>query len=220
MKRLKLIINRIIIKYMLKINKKNIVLGRKSIFDCVVFSGNNYLGRNSQIYNSSIGYCSYIGENTFVNNTEIGMYCSIGPAVRIGPGRHPTTKFVTTSPFFYSKKDFKNFSYVDKDSYVSSLPVFIGNDVWIACNVIILDGVTIHDGAIIAAGSIVAEDVPAYSIVGGIPAKVIKYRFEKHQIEFLLKYKWWNKPSSWLMENVELFHDIDNFILKTENVFN
>ncbi|ELA7570041.1 CatB-related O-acetyltransferase [Vibrio alginolyticus] len=71
--------------------------------------------------------------------------------------------------------------------------IVIGNDVWIGVNAIILSGVKIGHGSIVAAGSVVTKDVPDYSIVGGNPAKVIKYRFEKHEIKSLLEERWWEK---------------------------
>ena len=69
----------------------------------------------------------------------------------------------------------------------------IGNDVWIGLNATILDGVTIGDGAIVAAGAVVTKDVPPYAVVAGVPAKIIKYRFTESQIDFLLKFRWWEK---------------------------
>ena len=89
----------------------------------------------------------------------------------------------------------------------------IGNDVWIGEDVKILGGVTIGDGALVAAGAVVIRDVPPYTIVGGVPAKVIKSRFEPSQVEFLLKFQWWNKDEDWIKNNVEKFQDITQFYL-------
>jgi acetyltransferase-like isoleucine patch superfamily enzyme len=88
--------------------------------------------------------------------------------------------------------------------------VTIGNDVWLGANVIVLDNITIADGAIVAANSVVTKDVPPYAIVGGTPAKLIKYRFDEADIAFLLEYQWWDKDINWLRENLSLFHDIRN----------
>ena len=66
-------------------------------------------------------------------------------------------------------------------------------------------------------GSIVTKDVPPYAIVGGVPAKVIKYRFSEEQIKKLLDYKWWDKEDVWLKNNYKNFHNIENFIDLIEN---
>ena len=75
-----------------------------------------------------------------------------------------------------------------------------------------ISGVHIGDGAIIAAGAVVTKDVPPYAIVAGVPAKVVRYRFEKEQIEVLEQIKWWNKDEEWILKNVDRFKDIDSFI--------
>lgn len=72
--------------------------------------------------------------------------------------------------------------------------VKIGNDVWIGTRAMILDGITIGDGAVIGAGAVVTKNVPPYAIVGGVPAKIIKYRFSQDKINELLASQWWNDP--------------------------
>lgn len=74
----------------------------------------------------------------------------------------------------------------------SNLDVIIGNDVWIGCRVTIMAGVTIGDGAVIGSGAVVTRDVPPYAVVGGVPAKIIKYRFDEQTINRLRAVKWWN----------------------------
>lgn len=133
-----------------------------------------------------IGDGTYICSNTFIYNCEkIGKYCSIARDVAIGVGNHPTNWLLTT-PLFYSKSR----GIVSENLYIdtnSKKAVIIGNDVWIGTKAIILSGVKIGDGAIIAAGAVVTKDIEPYSIVGGVPAKIISYRFEKDIINKLKK---------------------------------
>jgi acetyltransferase-like isoleucine patch superfamily enzyme len=127
-------------------------------------------------------------------------------------GIHPSRDFVSTHPIFFSTKKQVGITFADKDYFQEEKGIKIGNDVWIGANVIILDGVTIGDGAIIGAGAVVTKDVPPYSIYGGVPAKLIRYRFEQKTIDFLVKFKWWNKDEEWLKTNFQDFHNIDTFL--------
>lgn len=92
--------------------------------------------------------------------------------------------------------------------------VIIGNDVWIGHGATIMGGVTIRDGAIVAANATVTRDVPPYAIVGGLPAKVLSYRFSEAQINALLKIKWWDWPAEKIHDHASEFLDIDSFIAK------
>ena len=87
--------------------------------------------------------------------------------------------------------------------------VVIGNDCWINSYVTIISGVTIGDGAVVLAGAVVTRNVPPYAIVAGVPAKVIKYRYEKQDCDWLLQTQWWNKDEEWLRENWKAFNDIE-----------
>lgn len=88
-------------------------------------------------------------------------------------------------------------------------PVTIGNDCWIGQRAILIGGITIGDGAVVMAGAVVTKDVPPYAMVGGVPAKIIKYRYDEETIDFLLKAQWWNRPIEWLKENHALLCDIE-----------
>jgi len=181
--------------------------------------GNNLLDANSKLSHSEIGRCSYLGNGTYLDHCKIGRYTSIGPNVKNIVGQHPTTKFVSTHPVFYSDMKQIGFSYVEKSifnefRYADNEKKFyniIGNDVWIGANVCILGGIKIGDGAVIAAGAVVTKDVPSYAIVGGVPAKIIRYRFTSEQIEWLLCFQWWNKEINWIKSNSRLFSDINKF---------
>jgi virginiamycin A acetyltransferase len=156
---------------------------------------------------------SYIARNSNVSNAEIGKFCSIGPNFKAGLGRHPTNG-ISTSPMFYSTARQNGFSLVKEDIFEESKSITIGNDVFIGANVTVLDGVKIADGAIIGAGAVVTKDIPPYAIAVGIPAKVIKYRFDKDIIEGLLKKKWWNLSSDKLNLVEKHFFDLSGFLNK------
>ncbi|MGN1275552.1 MAG: CatB-related O-acetyltransferase, partial [Floccifex sp.] len=81
----------------------------------------------------------------------------------------------------------------------------IGNDVWIGNNVTILAGVSVGDGAVLAAGAVVTKDVPPYAIVGGVPAKILRFRFDDGTIKELQKLEWWNKNPDWIKEHKDQF---------------
>lgn len=99
-------------------------------------------------------------------------------------------------------------------------PIEIGNDVWIGANVVILPGVKIGDGAILAAGAIVTKDVEPYAIVGGVPAKHIKYRFPEEMRKSFLRIKWWNWPVKKIKENLELFYQPEVFCKAFDSEYN
>lgn len=149
------------------------------------------LFRNTIFPNTIIGQHSYLGEYTKIDrNVIIGKYCSIANNVLIGATIHPQD-WLSTSPFQYDNWLLPN---VKKYPWKIGLNTTIGNDVWIGANVVIQSGVSIGDGAIIGSGAIVTKNVPPYSIVVGVPAKIIKYRFSDEIIETLLDLKWWNLP--------------------------
>lgn len=159
-----------------------------------------------------LGDFTYIADGTHISNTSIGKFCSIGPDCRIGLGMHPSKEFVSTHPAFFSIRNQAQISLADHNYFKELEPIKIGNDVWIGANVIILDGVIIGDGAIIAAGSIVTKEVPSYAIVGGSPAKIIRYRFAQDQIQKLLTLKWWDNEIDDLKKNYKKFHKIEDYL--------
>ena len=79
---------------------------------------------------------------------------------------------------------------------------------WISANVLIADGVTIGNGAIIGAGAVVVKSIPDYAIFGGVPARLIRYRFTQEEISWLNRFRWWDKDEQWLRAHSEAFQDI------------
>ena len=179
----------------------------------------NELGRHVKMHGvcrlveNRIGDYTYFGGDASVQHATIGKFCSIGPNFICGWGIHPT-EGLSTAPMFYSTARQNGITLVNEDRFTEHLPVTIGNDVFIGANVMIMDGVTIGDGAVIGAGAIVTKDVQPYAIVGGIPAKVLRYRFAPQQIAALERIRWWDFSDHELKSVGEYFNDIDAFIEK------
>jgi len=173
------------------------------------------------------GYMSYIGPGSELDNCTVGRFCSIAHNVAIGPTDHPVNwlsshlfTFNSSGPFA-DQPDFMRWKRPNayKKNAIQGRPgqdVVIGHDVWIGRNVVILRNVTIGDGAIIAAGAVVSKDVPPYAIVGGVPAKVIRYRFSAEIISRLLALKWWNYDLSGELTSDLRLEDIDDTVQRLE----
>lgn len=144
--------------------------------------------------------------------SSIGKFCSIAANVKIFEGGNHCLNYISTYPFsLVSSIDSIN---KNKDYRFSKGPVKIGNDVWIGMDTTILSGVTIGSGAVIAAASVVTKDVKPYEVVGGNPAKHIKFRFDEKQIQALLAISWWDWELDRIKSNMHLIRsaDIDKFI--------
>lgn len=186
------------------------------------FCGKNIVNKKTY-FKGKLGYGSYIGPNCKIDAT-VGRFCSIAANVKTVNGLHPTNTFVSTHPAFFSvnmqagftyarKNTFQELKYADDEHHA----VVIGNDVWICENVLILSGVSIGDGAIIAAGAVVTKDVPPYAIVGGVPATLIRMRFDRNIVSKLIAIKWWDRPISWIESNSSHFQNISEFLKAVED---
>jgi acetyltransferase-like isoleucine patch superfamily enzyme len=193
-------------------SKRTVIGYGVSISNCNI-GDDIFIGDNTQLNNSSVDNHSYFNINCKISDARIGKFCSIGSNVTIGIGTHPIDMVSTHPSFYANNKGFKTFA--DNMYFHNERGIIeVGNDVWIGSNVCILKDVKIGHGAVIAMGSIVTKDVPDYAIVGGIPAKVIKFRFSPDVIKLLLKIKWWERDSKDIEARFKDFHSIDNFIQK------
>ena len=166
-----------------------------SIVNESIISGNVSIAKNTSIWGPNIQILSKI------HSIKIGSFCSIARDTTIYDYQHDFSK--VTSYFIH--KNIINGNV--EDDIVSKGAISIGNDVWIGTGVQILSGVTIGHGAVIGANSTLVKDVPPYAIVGGVPAKILKYRFNEEEIAELLEMKWWDWDHQKIIENQALFKE-------------
>ena len=150
-----------------------------------------HIFKNCILNNCTISSFTYIGSNCMVQNASIGSYCSIARDSFIGLGNHPLDRFSTASLFYRRNNPFNVVLPVSYEKVEEYKSVKIGSDVWVGARATIMDGVSIGHGAVVAAGAVVTKDVPPYAIVGGVPAKLLKFRFTEEEISILLNEKWW-----------------------------
>lgn len=197
--------------------KNNVIIHRTAkINNKTNFEGNNIIHSYVCLENTSIGFASYIGENSQLENAAIGKFCSIAAKVICLLGTHPSSKYISTHPCFFSINKQAGFTFVTKNKYsefkkIQGKSIVIGNDVWIGYGAILMQGINIGNGAIIGAGAVVTRDIPPYAVCVGSPAKVIKYRFLNSDIEIIEKSKWWEKSLKWLEAHAESFESMQKF---------
>lgn len=191
------------------INKFLRIINRPAFRNCEIDKMAR-VGTGSNCIGVQMGRYSYMGKNNSVANTKIGSFCSIASYCAIGGGAHPLD-MVSTSPVFYDRKNVFGQNFGTIEAKINKM-VTIGNDVWVGEGVFINDGITVGDGAIIGAHSVVTHDVPAYAIVAGAPAKVLRYRFSEDEIRKLITIKWWNWSEEKLKQYGNQFVSIDEML--------
>ena len=180
------------------------------------FEGMNKIYSHSS-FGGILGYGSYIGHHSSLT-AKIGRFCSISNHVICNAGIHPfQAPFATTSPCFFSLRKQNGATFATQQMLneikttdnEGAFDCEIGNDVWICEGVFINGGIHIADGAVVLAHAAVTKDVPPYAIVGGVPAKIIGYRYDEATIKWLLNVQWWNNPIAWFRAHWSLLCDID-----------
>jgi virginiamycin A acetyltransferase len=171
------------------------------------------IGERCVIYKSFLSGTISVGSNTTLwgpniqvlankNPIKIGKFCSIARDVTIQEYFHDYSKATS----YFVGRNILGTSV--NDEMITNGPINIGNDVWIGTGAQIMSGVTIGNGAVIGANATVTSDVPPYAIVGGIPARIIKYRFSEKMIEKLLEINWWDWNIERIKKNKEFFSDV------------
>ena len=174
------------------------------------------VGPRTDVHESTMGAYSYIVNDSDMIYSEIGKFCSIAAHVRINPGNHPTWR-ASQHHFQYRAA---NYQLGDDEAgffdWRRQDKVTIGHDVWIGHGAIILAGVTIGAGSVIGAGAVVSKDVAPYMIVGGVPARPIRRRFEPDIARALTALAWWDWSHDKVKTALDDFRalDVEAFIEK------
>jgi len=168
------------------------------------------LGPGTHILNADLLGPVEVGRGSFVvgptriaaaagHPITIGAFCSVAGFVAMTSGNHPLA-----TPATYATRN-GPFAGVFADVPSEGGAITVGPDVWVASHAVVMAGVSVGAGAVIAAGAVVTRDVPPYAIVAGVPARVVRYRFEPHVVEWLLRLRWWDWADERIRANAGFF---------------
>lgn len=187
-----------------------LIIERPAVVDQIIFRGVN-----------SFGAFSYGNLGCLIYNSNIGRYVSIGQRVIIGAIEHPIDR-ISTHPFIFDDRGtfgkFDEFLKIVSKNKFEQKRTTIGNDVWIGAGAIIKQGVVIGDGAIVAAGAVVVKDVDPYTIVAGVPAKELKKRFSREDIDLLKSLNWWDYELDNSIIDFNSFSSVKDFCIAFEGL--
>lgn len=170
----------------------------------------------TSFFESTMDRYSFCGYDCDIYHTNIGCFTSIANQVVIGGASHPMN-WAGMSPVFYAGRDSINTKFSE---YLLDTPpnTTIGNDVWIGRSAIILSGVNVGNGAVVGAGAVVTKDIPAYAIVAGNPAKIIRYRFDENIIHALENINWWHLDKNELSKSAKHIKDPHKFVAAIQSL--
>lgn len=173
------------------------------------------IGPNVSISESEVGDYTYFAGDASVIYSRIGKFCSIASHVRINPGNHPMWRVMqhhcTYRRVRYgldTKDDEEFFNGRRADA------VEIGHDVWLGHGVVVMPGIRIGTGAVVGSGAVVTKDIPPYAVAVGVPAKVIKMRFDEETVKKIMDTCWWDWDRKTLEERFDDFLYLETFLKK------